>query len=429
MGSSRYYCLIVGSGAGGATLAKELAKRKKSVLIVEAGKNEKKMGTFNDARRFYDSSRFIPIPKKSKEGVIIWRTLMAGGSTIVSAGNGVRCLEKELGELGIDLTDEFAQAEQEMNIAPIAERLLSSGSRAIIEAARSLGYDMKLMPKFIDPKLCRKCGNCVLGCTKGAKWTALSYLEDAIGDGAEIAYETRAERVIIENGKVKGIRAVSHQGAREILADIVVLAAGGVGTPVILQNSGIKDAGVGFFTDLLVNVYGVTGTDRLNQVFEPVMALVNLDFHRDRGFLLSPYVNHPQLTKFIEFGIRGLTILDKRTLGIMVKITDEPAGQVYPDGTVSKPVTDKDWQRLKEGTRIAKEILEKAGAKSIKVSRVQGAHPGGTAAIGKVVDKNMQTKVEGLFVCDASVLPVSPGLPPILTIVALSKRLAKLLAP
>lgn len=172
-----------------------------------------------------------------------------------------------------------------------------------------------------------------IGLHKRSKIYALSYLEDAIEDGAEIAYETRAERVTIENGKVKGIRAVSRQGAREILADIIVLAAGGVGTPVILQNSGIKDAGAGFFADLLVNVYGVTNNDRLNQVFEPVMALVNLDFHRDRGFLLSPYVNHPKLTKFIEFGVRGLTIPDKRTMGIMVKITDEPAGQVYPDGT------------------------------------------------------------------------------------------------
>jgi len=51
------------------------------------------------------------------------------------------------------------------------------------------------------------------------------------------------------------------------------------------------------------------------------------------------------------------------------------------------------------------------------------------AATGGVVDKNLQTEVDNLFVCDASVLPATPGLPPILTIVALAKRLAKLLAP
>jgi choline dehydrogenase-like flavoprotein len=46
-----------------------------------------------------------------------------------------------------------------------------------------------------------------------------------------------------------------------------------------------------------------------------------------------------------------------------------------------------------------------------------------------VVDNNLQTEVNNLFVCDSSVLPIAPGLPPILTIVALAKRLAKLLAP
>jgi choline dehydrogenase-like flavoprotein len=44
------------------------------------------------------------------------------------------------------------------------------------------------------------------------------------------------------------------------------------------------------------------------------------------------------------------------------------------------------------------------------------------------VDNNLQTKINGLFACDASVLPVTPGLPPILTIVALAKRLAKIIA-
>jgi len=63
------------------------------------------------------------------------------------------------------------------------------------------------------------------------------------------------------------------------------------------------------------------------------------------------------------------------------------------------------------------------------VSKVAGGHPGGTAAIGEIVDKDLQTEVNNLFACDASVLPTAPGLPPILTIVALAKRLAKQLAP
>ena len=50
-----------------------------------------------------------------------------------------------------------------------------------------------------------------------------------------------------------------------------------------------------------------------------------------------------------------------------------------------------------------------------------------TAPIGKVVDENQETKITNLFVSDASVFPSPLGMPPILTIVALSKKLAKYL--
>ena len=114
----------------------------------------------------------------------------------------------------------------------------------------------------------------------------------------------------------------------------------------------------------------------------------------------------------------------------MTKITDEPVGRVMADGALSKPVTARDRARLDEGSALCREILIAAGARpdSILVSSVQGGHPGGTAAIDTVVDRDLQTEIDGLFVCDASVLPTAPGLPPILTIMALAKRLGKTLA-
>jgi len=210
---------------------------------------------------------------------------------------------------------------------------------------------------------------------------------------------------------------------------VVILAAGGLGTPVILQQSGVKKAGSNLFVDLLVNTYGIT--ESFNQISEPPMALVDHEFYKSKGFILSPYVNHYRMARFLEMGVKGLSLPTNRLIGIMNKTSDEPIGHVYPDGTVSKPVSEKDWMRLKEGSSIASEILIKAGAgpKSISVSKVQGGHPGGTAAIGTVVGKDLQTEVNNLFVCDASVLPKAPGMPPILTIIALAKWLAKILVP
>jgi choline dehydrogenase-like flavoprotein len=427
MHSKKYDFLIVGSGAGGATLARELSRAGKDVLVVERGKYEEKIGTARDSLRYYDLNRLTKMPLQSKEGVILWRAIMAGGSTVVSCGNATRCLEQELAEFGIALDEELAEVEKEVKSSRIPEGLLSEGSERILWAAKELGYQMELMPKFIEPVRCQKCGQCTRGCANGAKWTALDYLEEAKQNGVDIVYNTSVQQVVVENGRARGVRGIGLHGEIEFLSDTVVLAAGGLGTPVILQRSGVEDAGQGLFVDLFVNTYGVT--EGLNQIHEPAMPLVDHEFHETKGFILSPYVVLPRSSRFAEMGAKGFALPTRRLIGIMTKIADEPVGRVYPDGGVSKPVTERDWMRLREGSSIARDILVKAGAdsRSIVDSKPQGAHPGGTAAIGKVVDKDLQTEVDNLFVCDASVLPTAPGMPPILTLVALSKRLAKML--
>ena len=428
MQDKKWEFVIVGSGAGGATLARELSNKGRKVLVVEKGRYEKEAGTTWGQFHNFELDRITAIFAKWKEQVIIYTANGAGGTTVISHGNGIRCLEEELTTCGITLEGEFAEAEREMRISPIAERLLSDGSKRILWASRELGYKMEPMPKFIDPSKCGKCGLCAGVCVNGAKWTALDYLREATQSGAEIIYNTAVEQVIVENGAAKGVKGIGPHGRIEIQSEVVILATGGLGTPVILQRSGIKEAGSGLFVDLVVDTYGVT--KGLNQLHEPATALVDLEFHKSKGFILSPSVSRRRVTNFTKFGVKGLTLPAHRLIGIMTKIADETVGHVYADGTVSKPVTERDWAKLREGSSIAKEILIKAGADShsIVFSKPQGGHPGGTAAIGRVVDKDLQTEVNNLFVCDASVFPAAPGLPPILTIVALAKRLAKTLA-
>ena len=108
----------------------------------------------------------------------------------------------------------------------------------------------------------------------------------------------------------------------------------------------------------------------------------------------------------------------------MVKIPDEPSGKVRED-YIEKFSTAKDVGLLSKGASAAGAILTEAGVdpKTLTSTIARGAHPGGTAAIGEVVDKNLETEVSGLFVSDARVFPWAPGAPPVLTIVALAKRL------
>ena len=194
-----------------------------------------------------------------------------------------------------------------------------------------------------------------------------------------------------------------------------------------LKQSGIHKAGDSLFADVFVNVYGAT--DGLNQLHEPIMAFIIEEFRQHKGFIISPCVGPTGNGPVTDCGTKGLKYKGNNTIGLMIKIIDEPNGRVHSDGTVDKSLTDRDKARLQEGIRIATEILIAAGAKpeSIIASKPQAPHLGGTAAIGEVVDSNLRTDLNNLYVCDASVLPTSPGLPPILTIVALAKRLAKTL--
>jgi choline dehydrogenase-like flavoprotein len=367
-------------------------------------------------------------PRQSEEGVVMWRTIMAGGSTVVSCGNGVRCLEAELRALGVDLADELDETEKELGIRPLAEDLLSPGSRAMREAALRLGYTFDLMPKFIDTPKCMACAMCVMGCRPDAKWTALRHLDEAIAAGAEVSYRAKVEEVIVEGGRARGVACHGPGAPPRVLADKVILCAGGLGTPPILQRAGIAGAGEGLFVDMFVNVYAVT--NGLNLADEPMMSLVDHEFHESEGFILSPFVNRTKIARFTELGARGSLMPTRRMIGMMVKIADEPVGCLHPDGRIAKPVTARDRSRLSRGCSVIEQILLETGIRtdSIVRTRVQGAHPGGTAAIGRVVDSDLRTEIAGLFVCDASVLPEAPGLPPIVTIVALAKRLAKALA-
>ncbi len=103
---------------------------------------------------------------------------------------------------------------------------------------------------------------------------------------------------------------------------------------------------------------------------------------------------------------------------------------VHADGTISKSVTSKDDERLRRGIQISKDILASAGSnpKSIFTTGVRGAHVGGTAGIDRVVNSEQETEISRLFVSDGSILPKAPGVPPVLTIIALSKKLAHRIA-
>ena len=110
--------IVVGSGVGGATVARELSTRGYKVIVIEKGEYHK-LGTARRALSFYSGSLWNFCPGElSEEGTEILRTIMVGGSSMVTLGNGVRAFQSEFRNMGINLEGEFKEAETELGVAP-----------------------------------------------------------------------------------------------------------------------------------------------------------------------------------------------------------------------------------------------------------------------------------------------------------------------
>lgn len=412
--------VVAGTGPGGATLANELARKGREVVLAERGRWHTYMvGSYVS---FGGISRLI----RPKGGGLMARGISVGGSSVVFNGNAYDPPEWLSSELGIDLSEETRETRKELGVRPLPKEFYNSwpATRRLVEAAAELGISLAPQHKFIDANRCDPgCDKCMLGCRKGAKWTAREYVTEAQRRGCRLLCSSSVKQVIIENGVAKGLKISSRSGIDEIRADKTVLSAGGMGTPVILLNSGITNAGEGFFIDPMNVVYARSTYP--GAVKEQTFSVASEDFMASDGFIVGNLGGFPLLPSAVTGRLLGNPY--SHVIGMFTKIGDSSGGRIHANGKIDKTYSEEDMAGFDKGTDVCKEILIKAGARldSIRVVHNIGGHPGGTAAIGKVVDQDLQVSgVKNLYVCDASVFPRSPGRPPTLTIIALAKHLA-----
>lgn len=418
--------LVIGSGAGGATAAKEL-QGAFDVTVLEAGRAFKPqplslaaMEKVKGTGLLFDERLieliFPSMQIRKTPDMVLVNGLGTGGTTPLCTGNAVR-MDQDLRAIGIDLDAEFEAIFQQIPISTGHQRAWRKHTRRLFQIAREMGLDPAPMPKMGAYERCKSCGRCIFGCPEGVKWDSRHFLNAAVEKGAALITGCRAEAVEIQDGRATGVWARQGLARRFYPADLVVLAAGGFATPAILDESGIACEPRLFVDPVLTVAAHWPGSHQCREVAMPFVIQMP-------GYILSPYFD------FLSFFFGDAwNYPAKDILGIMIKLAETPAGRVSRRG-VEKTLTGADREQLAAARKTAAELLSRLGAKEddLFLGTVNAGHPGGSLPLTEreAATLHHARLPPNLCVADATLLPRPLGNPPILTIIAVAMRVSKL---
>jgi choline dehydrogenase-like flavoprotein len=420
--------IVVGSGAGGATVAMELQGRY-DVTVLEAGGDFQPfrvpLSRIEPARRaglLFDSrlTRLLfrsMLVRRADEGIALVSGRALGGTTTLSCANALRC-DQGLAELGINLDAEFEEIYRQIPVTTGHVGRWGAVTRRLFEILQGMGLCPAPVPKLVDLAACTNCGRCIIGCRTGAKWDSRRFLNQAVSAGAHVMTGCQVERIVFNGNRAGSVVVRRPAGREQMTADLFVLAAGGFGTPVILQESGIE-CEPGLSVDPVLCI--AAEYPGANQHSEMSMAFAS----QQDGFMLSPYFD------FLSFMFnRAWRHPIGNIVSMMVKLADSNEGTLNRRG-VSKPLTNRDRALLHSATELCIEVLARLGVDRSRVflGTLNAGHPGGMLplTVNEAETLHSPRLPDNVYVADATILPSSLGNPPILTIVALAKRISKLL--
>lgn len=417
---THYDVIVAGSGPGGATVARDLARQGQRVLILERGDNAPLRGSL------LNMATIGAIPGRgafiNRDFSLLVQGITTGGSTTINFATAMPPPQAMFSRYGIDLQAALTALKQEVPMAPLPDNLVGPMAARIAHSATALGLAWHKLDKMIYTDQCRTgCWRCLYGCPYGAKWTARSFLDDALECGAELQTGALVSRVLQANAVATGVAYTQHGQAKQAFARTMILAGGGIASPRLLQASGVASGKPSHFSDPVIAVMGSIA-ERDGGAEVPMVAGMHLE---SEGIMLADLALPLAMYRAFaaQVGRFDRWFSHHRTMSIMVKVRDEIGGDIGPHW-VNKSLQASDRAKLVRGVDIAREILRHAGAQHIFKTWHFAAHPGGSVRIGEGVNAQLETALKNLYVCDASVIPEAWGLPPTLSLMCLAKRLA-----
>ncbi|GAB1420397.1 GMC family oxidoreductase [Anaerolineales bacterium] len=480
--------LVVGSGAGGGVIAGELAAAGFEVLLVEKG------AYFADSDfhgRELDSHNTLfeknGLLVNSDASILILAGSTLGGGTAINWSASFQTPPQVLEEWATEygFTEATSPAYQ-ASLKAVSERVnvntaesIPNPQNAVLErGCQALGYHVDVIPRNV--KDCEDCGFCGFGCQFGAKQsTTKTYIQDAYANGARILVGADTRQIIIKNGEAKGaILHLNRNGqTREIQvdADLVVVSAGAIHTPALLQRSGLKNPHIGanlhlhpvvtVFSRFPEKMYGWLGVPmaRVSKEFS------NLD-GQGFGIYLETAPSHPgiigaSMPWASARGHRQLMNAASYMANLIILTRDKEGGHVRLDAQ-GEPVIDYklhpyDEAHMLQGMLEGLKVQQAAGAETVFASyndelfwqkgqsfpdfiqkvknrgivsysmplfsahQMSSCRIAGDAATGALKPTGETYEVRRLYVADASAFPSASGVNPMISVLALSHFIAQ----
>ena len=456
---------VIGAGAGGAVTAAELAEGGMSVVVLEEGHwHDPDSFTARPpemlARLYRDGGQTMTL---GNPPILLPLGQGLGGTTLINSGTCFRTPPPVLArwerEFGLDVSEEslrpcFERVEKALSVSEVTPELAGANSEVARRGAERLGWSHGYLRR--NARGCVGSGVCVFGCPTSAKQhTGITYIPRAKDAGAQIVTGAHVQRVVVENGRARGVRARMASGARiDVRAPIVVVSAGTIGTPMLFARSGLgsQSGELGQNLSLHPATAIFARMDEIVDMGHGVPQSFYVDEFAEQGIIFEGVAGPPAYAA-MALPLTGRrhaeAMADYRRLaqfGLMV--SDSSRGSVRAAAgrpLIRYDMQDADLLRFRAGLARIRELFEAAGAREVYLPlpghvsperarprdlKLMAFHPLGTARADArptrgVIDGDLAVHgVRGVYVADGSAVPSSLGVNPQLTIMALATRLA-----
>ncbi len=388
---------VIGSGAGGGPIAKELAEAGHSVVVLEEGayftREDFNLDPVDSLVKMYrDAGQTMALGIPS---ILLPLGKTVGGTTTINSGTALRILPAILKKWHLahgltDLTEDelnllCAHLEEYLSVKRADPEVAGKVAQTFMLGAERLGLSAGWLPR--NSKDCEGYGSCVFGCPNDSKQSVnVTFIPDAVRGGADIYTYCRAEKIKLENGRATGVRGVfvdpssgkRRKTAIDVDAGAVVLAAGAVYSPYLLLRQGICNSSRQVGRNLQIHP-AVQTAALFDEPLNPPKGIPQacyVDDFKDEGIMLEGGTVPPEIhalalpfagkkhvrlmARYPEMGIFGGMISDTDSSG---RVVDLPRAGSRP--TMFYALRSKEAEKAKFAVHLMAEIWFAAGARKV----------------------------------------------------------------